>query len=72
MLKKKNIEKMLELSDDRLAAMLKLTAAAAGADVSGMKLEPKTVRKIRAVLSEVTDADLERASILLERYRRGC
>ncbi len=71
MLTKKNIEKMLELPDDRLAAMLKLTAAASGADTSNMKLDAKTVRKIRAVLSEVTDADLERASVLLERYRKG-
>ena len=71
MLTKKNIDKMLELPDDRLAAMLKLTAAASGADTSNMKLDAKTVRKIRAVLSEVTDADLERASVLLERYRKG-
>jgi hypothetical protein len=71
MLTKKNIDKMLELPDDRLAAMLKLTAAASGADTSNMKLDAKTVRKIRAVLSEVTDADLERASVLMERYRKG-
>ena len=71
MLTKKNIDKMLELPDDRLAAVLKLTAAASGADTSNLNLDAKTVRKIRAVLSEVTDADLERASVLMERYRKG-
>ncbi len=71
MLTRKNIDKMLELPDDRFAAMLKLTAAAAGADTSHLKLDAVTVRKIRAVLREVTDRDLERASVLLERYRKG-
>ena len=71
MLTKKNIDKMLEMPDDRLAAMLKLTMAAAGIDTSRMNPDPKTIRKLRAVLGEVTDADLERASALMERYRRG-
>ncbi|MBE6724879.1 MAG: hypothetical protein E7576_06745 [Ruminococcaceae bacterium] len=71
MLTKKNIDKMLEMPDDRLAAMLKLTLAASGADTTRLNLDGKTVRKLRAVLGEVTDADLERASALMERYRRG-
>ena len=71
MLTKKNIEKMLELPDDRLAAMLKLTLATAGADSSRLNPDPKTLRKLRALLREVTDADLERAAVLLELYRRA-
>ena len=71
MLTKKNIEKMLELPDDRLAAMLKLTLAAAGADASRLNPDQKTLRKLRALLREVTDADLERVSVLLELYRRA-
>ena len=71
MLTKKTIDRMLEMPDDRLAAMLKLTLAAAGADTSQLRLDQKTVRKLRAVLGEVTDADLDRASALMERYRRG-
>ena len=71
MLTKKNIDKMLEMPDDRLTAMLKLTLAAAGADVSRLNPDPKTVRKLRALLGGVTDADLERVSVLTELYRRG-
>ena len=54
MLTKKNIDKMLEMPDDRLAAMLKLTLAASGADTTRLNLDEKTVRKLRAVLGEVT------------------
>ena len=71
MLTKKTIDRMLEMPDDRLAAMLKLTLAASGADTTRLNLDEKTVRKLRAVLGEVTDVDLERASVLMERYRRG-
>ena len=71
MLTKKNIDKMLELNDDRLAAMLRLTLAASGADTSNLRLDETALRRIRAVLAEVTDSDLERAAVLLERYRTG-
>ena len=71
MLTKKNIDKMLEMPDDRLGSMIRLTLAAAGADTSNLKLDETAIRRIRAVLTEVTDADLERAAILMERYRTG-
>ena len=71
MLTKKNLDKMLEMPDDKLAAMLRLTLAASGADTSNLNLDAKTMRKLRAVLGEVTDEDLNRASVLMERYRRG-
>ena len=71
MLTKKTIDRMLEMPDDRLAAMLKLTLSAAGADTSRLNLDPASVRKLRALLREVTDADLERVSVLLDLYRRG-
>ncbi len=71
MLTKKTIDRMLEMPDDRLAAMLKLTLSAAGADTSRLNLDPTSGRKLRALLREVTDADLERASVLLDLYRRG-
>ena len=71
MLTKKNIEKMLEMPDDRLAAVLKLTLTAAGADASRLNPDPKSIRKLRALLREVTDADLERVSVLMDLYRRS-
>ncbi len=71
MITKKNIEKMLELPDDRMTAMLKLLLASAGADPSRMSFDETAVRKLRAVLAELTDADLARIGELAERWRRG-
>ena len=71
MITKKNIDKLLAMPDDRMAAMLRVLLTTAGVDTSGMKFDEKTTRKIRAVLSELTDDDLARVSYLSERYRRG-
>ena len=48
MLTKKNIDKMLEMPDDRLGSMIRLTLAAAGADTSNLKLDETAIRRIRA------------------------
>ncbi len=71
MLTKKTIDQMLALPDDRMAAMLRMVLAAAGADPSGLKLDERSVRKLRAVLSALTDEDLARIGTLAERWRTG-
>ena len=45
MLTKKNIDKMLEMPDDRLGSMIRLTLAAAGADTSNLKLDMGKMEK---------------------------
>ena len=71
MITKKTIDQMLSLPDDKMAAMLKLVLTTAGADPSGLKFDERTVRRLRAVLGELTDADLSRISALTERWRTG-
>jgi hypothetical protein len=71
MINKKNIDKMLEMPDDRLISMLKLVLAGVGVNLGGREIDPKTVRKIRAVLTEVTDSDIERVMRLADIYKRG-
>ncbi len=71
MINKKNIDKMLELPDDKLWAMLKLILSGAGVNMSGKEIDEKTVRKLRAILSEITDGDIERIMYLMEVYKRG-
>ena len=71
MVTKKTIDQMLALPDDKMAAMLRLVLSTAGADTSGMKFDERTVRRLRAVLGELTDGDLARSSVLTERWRRG-
>lgn len=62
---------MLEMPDDRLLSMLKIVLGSAGVDLGGKQIDAKTVRKIRALLSEVTDEDIERVTYLAERYKHG-
>lgn len=71
MINKKSIDKLLEMPDDRFCSMLKLLLAGAGVDTSGKKFDEKTVGKIRAVLEEINEDDLERIDILMQRYRDG-
>ena len=71
MINKKNIDKMLALPDDRLIAMLRLVLSGVGVNLGGREIDPKTVRKIRAVLTEVTDSDIERVMRLADVYKRG-
>ena len=71
MITKKTIDQMLALPDDRMAAMLRMILSAAGADTSGMKFDERTVRRLRAVLGELTENDLARISTLADRWRTG-
>ena len=74
MLNKALIDKMLEMPDDKLLVMLKIVMAGAGVDTSGKtmsRLDPKTLRKLRGVLKEITDDDLVRITELTEVYKNG-
>ncbi len=71
MINKKAIDKLLEMPDDRFLAMLKILLGSTGMDMSGKQFDEKTVRKIRAVLREVTDEDLKRVDALMQRYKEG-
>lgn len=71
MINKKNIDKMLEMPDERLWTMLKLVLGGAGVNIGSAEMNPKTMRKLRALLSEVTDEDIERVMYLADIYKRG-
>ncbi len=71
MINKKAIDKMLEQPDDKLIMMLKIVMSGAGIDFPGKKIDEKTVRKIRALLSEITDDDIERVTYLSGVYKSG-
>ena len=64
MLNKNAIEKMLEMPDDKFIMMLNLVLGSAGIDMGSKKIDGKTVKKIRALLKEVTDDDIARLTYL--------
>jgi len=68
------IDRMLEMPDDRLLVMLKLVMSGSGIETTGKSMNPmdeKTVRKLRRVLAEITDGDIERITHLTEVYKNG-
>ncbi len=74
MLNKAMIDRMLEMPDDKLLMMLKIVMSGSGLDASGKgmnKIDEKSLRKLRCVLAEVTDSDIERVSRLTEVYKNG-
>ena len=68
MLNKNAIEKMLEMPDDKFIMMLNLMLGSAGIDMGSKKIDGKTVKKIRALLKEVTDDDIARLTYLVGVY----
>ena len=71
MLNKNAIEKMLEMPDDKFIMMLNLVLGSAGIDMGSKKIDGKTVKKIRALLKEVTDDDIARLTYLVGVYNGG-
>ncbi len=71
MINKAMIDKMLAMPDDRLLAMLRIVLSGMGMDMGKKMPDEKTIRKVRALLSEVTDGDLQRVAYLAERYKNG-
>lgn len=71
MFNKSMIDKMLDMPDDRLLAMLRMLLGSSGIDMGDKKIDEKTIRKIRALLSNITDADIERVTYLADVYKHG-
>ena len=71
MINKCMIDKLLEMPDDKMLMMLKVVMSSAGIDMSGKKFDEKSIRKLRALLSEVTDSDIDRISSLVDIYKNG-
>ena len=71
MINKSMIDKMLEMPDDRFLAMLKIVLAGAGIDLGKKTPDAKTVKRLRALLSCITDEDIERVTYLAQCYKNG-
>lgn len=80
MINKSLIDKMLAMPDDKLLAMMKIILSGSGISLSGDKdkkgkgtdrMDEKTIRKLRSVLAEITDEDIERVTYLAEVYQNG-
>ena len=76
MITKSLIDKMLEMPDDKLLVMLKIVLANSGLGgeqrgKNAGKIDEKTLRRLRRVLAEITDDDIDRITYLTDVYKNG-
>lgn len=64
---KNTINMLLKMSDDRLWSTLKFALARSGNDMIKDVKQPEDMSKLRAVLSELTNQDIERVSEILKK-----
>lgn len=69
MLNRAVIDKMLAMPNDKLIMMLKLVMGSAGVDMGDKRIDEKSIKKIRAVLTEISDDDIERITYLISVYK---
>lgn len=70
-LDKRMIDQMLSLPDDKLWQMFQLISMGCGMKVGEKAPDPGNMRKLRAVLEAITDADIERVTELIGLYREA-
>jgi len=68
-LEKKMIDQMLALPDDKLWQMFQLLAVGTGMKPGDKVPDASGMRKLRAVLEAVTDADIGRVTELIDLYK---
>jgi hypothetical protein len=67
---KKTLDMLQSLDDDKLWKMFKLISSGAGIDLPAEK-RPEDMSKLRAVISNLTQGDIDRASEILDIYKKG-
>ena len=68
-LDKKMIDQMLSLPDEKLWQMFELLSMGSGLKLGAKTPDPAGMRKIRAVLGDITDADIGRVLELIDLYK---
>ena len=69
-LDKRMIDQMLSLPDDKLWQMFQLLSMGSGLKMGDKAPDPAGMRKLRAVLEDITDADIARVLGLIDLYKR--
>ena len=69
-LDKKMIDQMLSLPDDKLWQMFQLLSMGSGLKMGDKAPDPAGMRKLRAVLEDITDADIARVLELIDLYKK--
>ena len=70
-LDRKNLDRLLSLSDRPLEDMIKKIGKEGGVDLSTFHITSADAQSIRHALRSFTDADIARANATLSAYRNG-
>lgn len=66
---KKTIDAICALPDDKLWGAVRLFASSSGINISPRPTSPNEAAKIRAALSQLTEADISRATEIFKYYK---
>ena len=67
---KKMLERLGQLDDERLEALIREIARTAGIDPSVLGIDPENIQSIRAALRSTVDEDLARLNEIYQAYRQ--
>ncbi len=67
---KKTLDMLSALPDDSLWKMICAIGAQSGIDLSGVKVQPEDISKLRSAMGTLTDNDISRALQILENVKK--
>lgn len=70
-LDKNAIQMITRMSDDHLWKIICALGASSGIDLSGVKVGKKELEKVRLALSQMTDSDIDRATEIISKAKKG-
>ena len=71
MINKEMLNKLVEMPDEKLMQMLRVLLSGTGIDLGTKRSDAAEIKKLRALLREITDSDIERVIYLSGVYKKG-
>ena len=71
MINKEMLNKLAEMPDEKLMQMLRVLLSGTGIDLGSKRSDAVEIKKLRALLREITDSDIERVIYLSGVYKKG-
>ena len=70
-LDKKMLDRLLNMNDEQLAAVIRSIATESGIDPARLGINPENVQNIRQALGMATDEDLQKMGEVYDTYRQN-
>ena len=70
-LDKKMLDRLLNMNDEQLAAVIRSIATESGIDPARLGINPENVQSIRQALGMATDEDLQKMGEVYDTYRQN-